>query len=122
MNTSLAYLKALFIFIFILLAGAAVLLSPLGVLLVAGSLLSLPFRKIRPYILNVWESVDQTVNAVGFGNMDHTISGRIGRAAMKGSRVALIMEKVVNALFWFDPNHCRRAIEHDEHEQCYLFK
>lgn len=47
-------------------------------------------------------------------NADETISSCVGRNAMAGKKWALIAEKVINALFWFAPDHCRRAIEWDE--------
>lgn len=43
-------------------------------------------------------------------NADETISSRVGRAAMRQKKWALIAEKVINALFWFSPDHCRRCI------------
>lgn len=47
-------------------------------------------------------------------NPDDTISSVVGKAAIANKKWALIAEKVINALFFFDPNHCRRVAEHDE--------
>lgn len=114
-----AWLRATLVFILILLLGASILLSPFGILLGIGTLLAIPFKQIRHYIQQVWESVDQTINAIGLGNMDHTISGRVGRLAVEGNPVGLVMEKVINALLWFEPDHCRQAIESDEPKKVY---
>lgn len=114
-----AWLKAVLVFALIILIGASILLSPFGILLGIGTVLAIPLKFMRHYIQQVWESVDQTINAVGLGNMDHTISGRVGRAAVEGNPVGLAMEKVINTLLWFDPDHCRQAIEHDEPKKVY---
>jgi hypothetical protein len=47
-------------------------------------------------------------------NPDETISSCVGRHAVAQKKWALIAEKVINALFWFQPDHCRNAIEWDE--------
>lgn len=47
-------------------------------------------------------------------NPDETISSFVGRNAIENKKWALITEKVINALFWFDPDHCRRHIEWSE--------
>ena len=69
-----------------------------------------------PYWLRVLVALDQLLNVVLLnGSEDHTISGRVGYKAMTTKkRRWLILEKVINTLFWFQPNHCRLNIEHDE--------
>ena len=64
------------------------------------------------YLLNFLIAIDQLVNAILGGRPDHTISGRIGYHAMHGKIWALILEKVINWIF-FDRNHCRDNIEWD---------
>lgn len=44
---------------------------------------------------------------------DETISSRVGRAAVKGRRWALLAERIINWIFvrlGDAPNHCRRSI------------
>lgn len=47
---------------------------------------------------------------------DETISSKVGRAAIKGRRWALIAERVIDTIWW--PlqgwGHCRQSIEWDE--------
>lgn len=114
MEQTCNWLKAISIIIIGLLLAASVLLSPFGILLIAASLISIPVPSIRLYIFRVWESFDQTINTIGFGNVDHTISGRVGRMAEEGEPLGLILEKIINKVLWFDANHCRRSIERDE--------
>jgi hypothetical protein len=68
----------------------------------------------RRYVIRVLVAIDQLGNALLGGSEDETISSRVGRNAIAGKKWALITEKVINALFWFQPNHCRRHIEWDE--------
>lgn len=53
-------------------------------------------------------------------NEDETISGRVGRHALRGHRWALVVESLIDLLFWWQKdengkrNHCRASIEPDE--------
>lgn len=38
-----------------------------------------------------------------------TLSGLAGRYAMRGHSVATVAASVIDALFWFDPDHCREV-------------
>lgn len=69
------------------------------------------------YLFRVLLAFDQFVNAVFGGRPDHTISGRTGLAAEEGKPFGLAFERLVNALLFFDPDHCRRSIEWDEVEK-----
>ncbi len=64
--------------------------------------------------LRVLIAIDQLINAICFGLPDETISSRVGRAAIRGNRLALHLEAIINALFFWDRDHCRRRIEWDE--------
>ena len=68
------------------------------------------------YWLRLLVSIDQFFNVLLLnGSEDHTISGRVGYKAMTTKkRRWLILEKIINTLFWSQPNHCRRNIEYDE--------
>ena len=69
----------------------------------------------RPYLWRLLVAFDQLLNVVLLnGSEDHTISGRVGYKARLGKRRWLIAEKIINTVFWFDPNHCRKSIEWDE--------
>ena len=60
----------------------------------------------------------QAVTYVVFGhgkpNADETISSHVGRSAMQRKRWALIAERIINTLFFFDPDHCRKRIEWED--------
>lgn len=62
------------------------------------------------YALRVLIGLDHFANAVLGGSPSETISSRVGRGALIGDRLALACEVVINALFFWRPNHCRRAI------------
>ena len=57
-------------------------------------------------------AIDQLGNAVTGGYEDETISSRVGRAAVAGKRWGIILERVIDWLFW--PGHCRGSIEPEE--------
>jgi hypothetical protein len=38
-----------------------------------------------------------------------TLSGLAGRYAARGSRFASVAARVIDAIFWFDPDHCREV-------------
>ena len=69
---------------------------------------------MKHYFLGLFIAVDQFFNALFGGMPDHTISGRVGYAAIQKKRWGLIMEKIINILFFFDDDHCRKAVEWDE--------
>lgn len=62
---------------------------------------------------NIGDALSQLVNCLalpraGDTNANESISGRAHR---EGWRLA---ERGINALFFFDPDHCRRAYERDK--------
>lgn len=83
-------------------------------------------RRLALWLLQLLIAIDQLVYVWAAGwtyvwlgrgrcpSADETISSCVGRHAMRERKWALIAEKVINALFWLAPNHCRRAIEWDE--------
>ena len=74
--------------------------------------------QLRSYALRVWVSDDQDIyTLVGGKNPDHTISGHVGWRSYQGKPQYKQAEKLINLLFWFDKNHCRKAIEGDEINQ-----
>lgn len=52
---------------------------------------------------------DQLANVVAGGFEDETISSRAWRMAQGGSRKWALLRRAIDALFWFDPDHCRTS-------------
>ncbi|TMO97538.1 hypothetical protein [Pseudoalteromonas ruthenica] len=73
-------------------------------------------KKQRSYWLRLLIAIDQLFNVLLLnGDEDHTISGRVGYKAMQTNKwYWLALEKVINAIFFFDKDHCRSSIEWDE--------
>ncbi len=107
-----AKLKALIILIILGMFILSIVLSPFALYVCIITVLSLLFPSLKTYCKVLWIAADQTVNAATGGNMDHTISGRVGYNAILGNPVALELEKVIDFIFW--KNHCREAVEKDE--------
>lgn len=63
------------------------------------------------YLFNLLVLLDQAANTLLGGDPDHTISGRVGYEATLGKPWALKAEKFINFLFFWQPNHCNKAIE-----------
>lgn len=70
------------------------------------------------YSRRIWIGIDQLFNAALFGNEDHTISGRAGRGRREGSTFWRITANVIDWIFR-DNQHCRNAIEYNEHKLDY---
>ena len=66
------------------------------------------------YLFRVLMSLSQLLNTILGGRVDHTFSGRVGRAAEEGKTWGKIMAEIIDTLFFFDPDHCARSIERDE--------
>ena len=64
---------------------------------------------IGKYIYNVVMALDQLGNTIMFGDHDETISSRFGRRYPNS-----LFAKFINILFFWQTNHVRSAIEHDE--------
>jgi len=73
-------------------------------------------KKRKSYILRLLIAFDQFFNVLLLnGSEDHTISGRVGYKAKSTKKKRwLLAEKIINKLFFFDPNHCENSIEKDE--------
>jgi hypothetical protein len=69
---------------------------------------------IRDWFIGILYSIDQLANKATLGSPDHTISGRVGYSGIKGRISALVFEVYINAMFFWQDNHCRNAIEYDE--------
>ena len=62
----------------------------------------------KQYCYNVWLALDITAGSVFHFRYKRTVSGITGERAINERYGALIMERVVNAIFKDDPDHCRR--------------
>lgn len=48
---------------------------------------------------------------LGNGSPDETLSAALWRMELQGKRAGSWFRPVVDALFWFDPDHCRTSYE-----------
>lgn len=77
-------------------------------------------NKLKHHGLDLAIAVDQYMNVVWLGNPDETISSRTGRAIVSGKPkwyIKYLLHPFVDwaaRRFGDDPDHCVRAIEHDE--------
>lgn len=63
------------------------------------------------YLLNLAIGLDQLVNAVLGGAPDETLSSRAWRAEQSGHRYWGWTRRAIDALFFWQPHHCRLAYE-----------
>ena len=70
----------------------------------------------KPYFKKLLISISQFFCVLLLnGHEDQTFSGEIGRRAiLTGAWYYLAIERVINFVFWFDPEHCRNSIEKGE--------
>lgn len=62
---------------------------------------------------NIALMVDQTVNVGANGQVDTTISGRAGRAMLRGKKWGCILCKVLDMIV---KNHCLNAVKSEENK------
>jgi hypothetical protein len=62
---------------------------------------------MKKYLLNVAIALDQLCAAILGYDPDETLSSVAGKR--KG-----LAEKIINTIFFFEPNHCENSIEEDE--------
>ena len=81
---------------------------------------------IKKYFYNVLVSIDQFANTLLGGDMDETISSRMGKIKRKGGgripRWRIITRLADWALDKIDPGHSTKAIEEDEGKDAVLDK
>ena len=70
----------------------------------------------KSYFLRMLIAIDQLLNVIILnGNEDHIISGHVGyKAYITHKKRWLVLEYIINKLFWFDPEHCFSSIEWNE--------
>lgn len=66
----------------------------------------------RSYLSNLGTCTSQVCNTVIGGNPDVSLSARAFLSAQRSARAATI-ERLINGLFFFEPDHCRRSFERD---------
>lgn len=74
-------------------------------------------HQLNSWCFTIWLANDQYINAIFKGNEDHSISGRVGYLSLNGNKPAMVMEKVIDLLFFVftgQKNHCKESIEWDE--------
>jgi hypothetical protein len=64
---------------------------------------------VRDWLYQVVVALDQTSNAICGGFADETMSSRAYR--MNHRYPFKTYEKIINALFFWQPDHCRKAYE-----------
>ncbi len=62
------------------------------------------------YLWNLLIAVDQLLNTLAFGDPDETLSSRMGKRVHR----CKLCRAACRLLHRFDPNHCEKAVEHDE--------
>jgi hypothetical protein len=67
---------------------------------------------LRKRAISLWLRDDVMINGWLGGIEGHSISGRVGYRSLKtGDRHYLVMQWVIDKLFWFQPHHCFISIE-----------
>lgn len=71
---------------------------------------------MKARILNIAIALDQLIYVLvtlGYGMPDETLSGAAWRTEQAGRLGGRICRPVIDWLFWFDPEHCRRQHEYE---------
>lgn len=69
-------------------------------------------QSIKNYMRNIAIAADQLANAMIAGSPDETVSSRVYRGAVlaaQPTRVARMAYRTINALFFWQEDHCRVA-------------
>lgn len=64
------------------------------------------------YIFNILVSIDQLVNTLIGGDLDESLSSRMGKRINSGNCFGCYI--ICRILHFIDPDHCRKSIEEDE--------
>lgn len=64
---------------------------------------------MKLYFINLLIALDQLANVILRGDPDETLSSRAHRMRSKGQHIWGWTASVIDALFFFDDNHCERA-------------
>lgn len=69
---------------------------------------------MKQRLLNFLIALDQlayVLLTLGAGHPDETLSAAAWRSEGNGKLLGRIFRPLIDALFWFDPDHCRMAFE-----------
>lgn len=84
-------------------------------LIVVLAAICIPHTPLRKYASRLWTADDQDIFVlVGGKNEDVTISHYVGVKARTGDKEALQAKQLVNAIFFWQDDHCEWAIEKAE--------
>ncbi|BEP96259.1 hypothetical protein GmRootA79_46430 [Acidovorax sp. A79] len=72
---------------------------------------------MNAWLLNLAIALDQLANVLLAGAPDETLSSRAHRMRAKGHRWWGWTAAAIDALFFFDPDHCARAHESEKRRQ-----
>ncbi len=64
---------------------------------------------MKQYLLNNAIAFDQQVNTLLGGEPDETLSARAYRTEQQGKLFGRLFRPLIDALFFFDKNHCQKA-------------
>jgi hypothetical protein len=66
---------------------------------------------VRAYIWHIFISLTQLLNTLLGGYPDESTSSRLWRLHLKGEPAGTVLAALVDALFFWQEDHCRRAYE-----------
>ena len=69
---------------------------------------------MKQRLLHIGIAVDQLLYVLltlGAGSPDETLSAAAWRTERDGKWLGRIFRPLIDALFWFDPDHCRNSFE-----------
>lgn len=71
---------------------------------------------MKQYLLNNAIAFDQQINTLLGGTPDETLSARAYRTEQQNKAFGKLFRPLIDALFFFDPNHCRKAYNAEFHK------
>lgn len=66
---------------------------------------------MKSYLWNIFIALTQLLNTLFRGYPDETTSSHLWRLKLKGKALGIYGVAVVDALFWWQPSHCKAAYE-----------
>ena len=76
-------------------------------------------------VLNLLIAIDQLIYVVitlGNGHPDETMSAAAWRLEQEGKLSGRVFRPLIDALFWFDPQHCKTSFESEVARAKYVLK
>lgn len=72
---------------------------------------------MKRYALHLLIALGQLLNALLGGAADETLSARAWRAEAQGKVLGRVFRPLIDAIFFFDADHCRQAWLAEVHKQ-----